>query len=89
MTDIDTIRERVCQHIHNGYTDSAFFGNDDIVWVEGYGEWLLVATDKDGTRFWRGPENNAAHLLNYISDDDVRNFYEENLAEEYSDEETA
>ena len=95
MTDIDTIRQRVLEHIHDGYTDKACFNNADIVWVEGYQEWILIATNPETMeQYWRGTENNAAKLLHYISDEDVRDFYNEILLEQYegfesSDEETA
>lgn len=87
MTDIDTIRERVLEHIHDGYTEIAAFNNADIVWVPAYEQWLFVATDPEtNTQYWRGPENNAAKLLCYIEDNDVRDFYDEELAEQYEDE---
>jgi len=84
MTDIDTITQRVVEHIHDGYTEIASFNNADIVWVAAYEQWLFVATDPEtNTRYWRGPENNAAHFLNYIPNEDIRDFYDETLAEQY------
>lgn len=81
--DINTIRQAVLAHIHNGYTDKVCFATADIVWVEGYQQWLLVGTDPNtDQQYWRGPENNAGHLLNYIDDEDIVDFYNEQLAEE-------
>lgn len=87
MTDIDTIRERVLEHIHDGYTDKVCFANADIVWVEGYQAWVLIATNPENdNQYWRGAENNAAKLLCYISDEDVRDFYEGSLIELIADD---
>jgi hypothetical protein len=87
MTDIDTITQRVSEHIHDGYTEIASFNNGDIVWVAAYEQWLFVATDPEtNNRYWRGPENNAAHFLNYISDEDIRSFYDDNLADFFDEE---
>jgi hypothetical protein len=89
MTDIDTITQRVVEHIHDGNTELACFKNADIVWVPAYEQWLFVATDPEtNTQYWRGPENNAAHFLNYIDDEDIRDFYNDELAD-YFDEEVA
>ena len=87
--DIDTITKRVSEHIHDGYTEIASFNNGDIVWVPVYEQWLFVATDPEtNTQYWRGPENNAAHFLNYMSDEDIRDFYNDKLAD-FFDEEVA
>jgi hypothetical protein len=51
--------------------------------------YLLPRIQKLILRYWRGPENNAAHFLNYMPDEDIRDFYDEQSWLNYYDEEDA
>jgi hypothetical protein len=76
---IDQIRERIHSHIHNGYTELAQFESCDIVFVEAFKNWIKL--NSDGT--FNGEENDTREWLEDIDNQELINFYQENLEDDY------
>ena len=77
----EMMRHYIHKHIHDGYTGKASFDSADIVFVEDLDGWILLKAD----RTFDGPENDTREWLDELDDQDVINFYEENLEDEYEE----
>jgi hypothetical protein len=83
---VDVQRERIQDHIENGQTrDSYSIGRARLDWVAGRQEYLL--TLPDGTTEWEG--GGCGDCIGMIDDEDIIDFYNEEVADYYEDEEAA
>jgi len=80
---MDQIRERIHTYIHDGYTSIAAFESADIIFNRDYEGWILLKAD----RTFDGPEDDTREWLNGIDDQELINFYEENLYSSDDDDE--
>jgi hypothetical protein len=77
---MDQIRERIHTHIHDGYTGKASFESADIIFVEDLDGWILLKAD----RTFDGPENDTREWLDEIDNQELINFYQEYLEDDYA-----
>ena len=76
---MDKIRQSIHDYIHDGYTDKASFESHDIVYIEGYQNWVMLSIDKLGNQTWSGPENNTMSFLYNIDDAELVLFYDNEI----------
>jgi len=76
---MDKIRQSIHDYIHDGYTDKASFESHDIVYIEGFQNWVMLSIDKDLNQTWSGPENNTMSFLHNIDDAELVIFYENEI----------
>jgi hypothetical protein len=80
---IDTMRERIVQHkINDEYLD--FGDSGTIYWVSYAEDWLLLEIDEQGQKSWSF--DSLEDLVDRISDEDIEEFYQSEVADEYDDE---
>ena len=83
---IETMRERVIDFIENRQTsDSYSIGSASLDWVPGRQEYLLIL--KDGTKEWES--GGCGGNISMIDDDDIVEFYNEELVDWFDEEEAA
>jgi hypothetical protein len=76
------MRERIQDHIENAQTsDSYEIGTANLHWIGGRAEYLLIL--KDGTHEYES--GGCGHSISLISDEDIVNYYHEELADWYEE----
>jgi hypothetical protein len=56
-----------------------------IYWIPGTGEWCLLDVDNNGNKDWTF--GSLEELVEICKDEDVQEYYEDNIADEYDEEE--
>lgn len=80
--NIETMRERILDHIENGQTsDSYRIGRAKLDWVPGRMEYLL--TMPDGETIWEA--GGCGDSIDYIDDEDIADFYNQEVSGYYEE----
>ena len=81
-TKISTMRKRI---VETNLYDSECIPMADsgtIYWIPGSGEWCLLDVDNNGNKDWTF--GSLEELVELIKDADIREYYEDEIAEQYA-----
>lgn len=84
MITIETMRERIVETTLYNRECIGFGDSGTIYWTPGANEWLLLDMDNTGKKDWTF--GSLEELVECISDEDIQEYYEDEIANEYDDE---
>jgi hypothetical protein len=82
MIDFDTMRERIAGNTYSLDRNSLGFDTCYIFWGVDMEEWIIIHNHEDGTRtagYW----DNLERHLRAVPDEEIADWYEEYVADEY------
>jgi hypothetical protein len=88
MIDHNTMRERVAGHTYSLDRNSLGFDTCSIFWNEDMSEWIIIHQSQGGART-AGDWNSLERHLQAVPDQEIEDWYQEYVADEYQEEEAA
>jgi hypothetical protein len=81
-----TMMARIVEHKMHDCEHIGTSNSGTIYWVAGAEEWLLLTVDEQGQKDWTF--GSLEELIACVSDEDIIELYEDDIADFYDDEES-